>query len=545
MQSEKIDIAKEIEKYLLFQDIQPKKGEIVKCKIIDILDNFVIVELGLKTEGKIKKSEIDKEKLKKGEIIEAVFLGRSSEDGLYRLSYKEAKERKIREYVERIISERRSIVGVVVGKNKGFYEVDIGDFSGLGIGSYIAYCPFSLAEDIKVNGFYEFMVKEITQDGRFILSRKDYLNILKEEERKRVLEKLKPGAVLEGKIVRVTALYAEIDFGGGIRGRILRDDVDWGRVESCKDKLQKGQEVKVKILETEPYIRASLKHLKADPWEEMEKNYKVGDVVEGEVSDIKNFGVFVKIKVGESEIEALLPRSEAGWDGADLKEKFKIGQKISASIINISREEKRVTLSLRKILPNPYEVLEKEPDKLRKAIVVEDKGKVYEVEVIVDEAETKVSAILPKGELSWFVDDKIQLQKGQEIDVKVISVKGRSVIVSKRKAEREEFFKILKDINGKIVEGKVVSAPFKGDKFLWIEFDYNGKKLKGVIPSNELSGKISSYSKGETVKAEVIGFDKNFDVIILSENKAVLKETSSGGKVSFSLGNLLESVPKK
>lgn len=539
MQSEKIDIVKEIEKYIFIQPEEPKKGKILKCRIVEILDDYVIVELGLKTEGKIKKSEIDKEKLKKGQEIEAVLLGRSS-DGLFKLSYKEAKEIKMSEYLTKLMEERKSVIGVVVGRNKGFYEVDVGDFSGLGFGEYIAYCPISLAEDIKPGFHYEFMIKERAHDGKWIISRKDYLNILREEEKRRVLEQLKVGAIMEGKIIMVKDAYAEIDFGGGIRGKILRDDVDWTKVESCRDFLKKGDEVKVKILETEPFIRASIKHLKGDPWNELTQKFKLGDIVEGEVSDIKNFGVFVKVKIGNSQIEALLPYSEVSWN--DEIPNFEIGQKIKASIISLLPEQKKVTLSLKRILPNPYDIIEKTKDKEREARVLEKERDGYFVELMVDEANSKVKAFLPKNEVSWFLDgEETKLEPGVEIKVKPISVKGKKVIVSKKKAEEEKIKKIADEIKGKIFPAKILFTPDKKDRFLVVSFNYNGKTVKGIIPVEELSGKIVSYSKGEEIKAEVISYDERMESIILSESRAVLKEMSNK-KSGFSLSSLLDSI---
>ncbi len=538
MQQEKTDIAKEIEKYLFIQTEEPKKGKILNCKIVEILDDYVIVELGLKTEGKIKKSEIEKEKLKKGQEIQAVMLGRSS-DGLYKLSYKEAKEIKMREYLSELMQKRKSVIGVVVGKSKNFYEIDVGDFSGLGIGSYIAYCPFSLAEDIKVGFHYDFMIKERAQDGRWILSRKDYLQILQEEEKRRVLEQLKPGAVIEGKIILVRDAYAEIDFGGGIRGKILRDDIAWTRVESCHDFLKKGDVIKVKILETEPFIRASVKHLKGDPWAELIQKFKVGDIVEGEVSDIKNFGVFVKIKVNDSEIEALLPFSEASW-GEEVK--FEKGQNITASIINISPEQRKVTLSLKKILPNPYDIIERTKDKEREAIVSEIEKGAYIVDLVVEEANTKIKAILPKNEVSWFLNgEEIKLDIGEQIKVKPIAVRGKKVFVSKRKVEEDEIKILANEIKGKIFPAKVLLTPDKKDRFIIVAFPYNGKLIKGIIPQDELSGRITNYSKDEEIKAEVLGYDTKSENIILSENKAILRE-ASGKKSGMSLSSLFDSL---
>ncbi len=534
------ELEKEIEKYLFFPETpELKKGEIVKCRILEILDEFVIVDIGQKTEGKIRKSEIDKEKLRKGEVVEAVFLGRSA-DGLYKLSYRQAKERKMAEYLTKLMKERKAVHGIVIGKDRSFYEVDVGDFSGLGVGRYIALCPLSQAEDIKPGGHYEFMIKDRAKNGKFILSRKDYLRILQEEERKKVLEKLKVGAVLEGKIIRVTNLYAEIDFGGGIRGKILRDDVDWNKVESCKDFLQKGDVVKVKILETEPYIRASIKHLRNDPWQEAGKIFKQGDIIEGYISDIKSFGAFVKIKVGDDEIEALLPYSEAGWDKKELKDKFEVGQKISATIINLSPEDRKITLSLKRILPNPYDVLKQTPDKVRKAKVIEEIDRGFIVDLEVEEAKANIRAFLPRGEVSWFYEEKSSVKKGDEINVKVIAVRGKDVVVSKRKSEENVLKKIYEEIKGKVVKCIVLFTPGKKDKGLWVIFDHADKKFKGIVPVGELVSKIGNYSKGEEIKCEIIDYNEKIDTLILSESKAALKEVG-GGKVSLSLGALLES----
>ncbi len=536
------DIAEEIEKYLIAEQFEPQKGHIVKCRIIEILDDIVLVDLGLKTEGKIKKSEIDERWLRNGKEVEAVFLGRGA-DGLYKLSYKAAKEMKMVEYLERLRRERKPVHGIVLGKTKSFYDVDVGDLSGLNVGEYIALCPVSHAADIKVGGHYEFAIRDRAENGKFILSRKDYLQILKEEERKKVLAQLKPGAVMECKVIRVTNLYADVDFGGGIRGKILRDDVDWNRVESCRDKLVRGQEIKVKIIETEPFIRASIKHLTRDPWLLASEKYKVGDVIEGEISDIKDFGAFIKVDVGGAFIEALLPFSEAGWNKAEAKKKFNVGDKVSAVIINFAPEQRKLTLSLKKILPNPYDILRNEPNKVRRAIVRSEVSRGYIVELYIEEAETHIKAFLPKSEISWFLNDTISLKEGDEIDVKTIFVRWDDVVVSKKKVEEDVMKNIYEDIKGREFEARVILAPDKKDRGLWVSFNVDGKIIKGFIPLSELVSKIINYSKDEIVKCQVIDYDSRLDTIILSENKAMLDE-ASGNKVTVTLGSLLENITK-
>lgn len=542
MKQDIINIEKEIEKYLYNPEI--RKGGIVRGRIVDVSEDYAIVDLGFKIEGKIRTHEIDREKLKIGETVEAQVVGRTS-DGLFMLSYKMAKERRINEYLSELFKSGKSVIGTVVGKTKRGYEVDVGEFSGLDLGKYFVLCPFSEAGDIKVGGQYEFAIKKNEENGKFFLSRKAYLQMLREEERKRVLSSLKVGAILEAKVVMVTNFYAEVDFGGGIRGKILRDDVDWNRVESCKDKLKKGQVVKVKILEMEPYIRASIKHVHGNPWEKVTELFKNGDVVEGEVSDIKDFGVFVKIKIGESDIEALLPFSEAGWDrGEEVKNKFYVGQSVSATIINILPNERKITLSLKKMLPNPYDILKNSLNKERKAVVRVAGRRGYVVDINVEEAGAKIRAFLPKSEVSWFINEEDSLKEGDEIEVKVLSVRGNDVIVSRKKVNEDFVNSIIQELSGKTISAKVAQEPDIRARGLWVVFEYEGKFLRGFIPVSELASKISSYSKDETVQCELVDYSKNIDAFILSENKSILKEIKKQTQ-GVSLGALLSQIEKK
>ncbi len=536
------DFSRELEKYLPDEISSFRKGQIVKCRVADIGDDKIIVDLGSKTEGVIKKSEVDRHFVEKGKIIEAMIIGRTP-DGLYKLSFRAAKEKKMAEYLSELMRARKAVIGIVLRKNKNVFEVDVGDFSGLGIGEYIAICPASHAEDIKVGNPYEFVIKERTQDGKFIISRKEYLQVLLEEERKRISQNLKPGAIMECKVIRVTDLYAEIDFGGGVRGKILRDDVSWVRVESCKDKLVKGQVVSVKILETEPTIRASLKHLGTDPWVEVEKVFKVGDVVEGIISDIRDFGVFVRVKVKDNEIEALLPFSEAGWNKELAKGNFEIGQPITATIINLSPQDKKMILSIKSMLPDPYKILSSSADEVYKATVIHKNKRGYIVDVDVHQAQVRIRALLPKSEVSWLVND-VELNSGDQIYVKPIAVRGKDVIVSKRKVEDNIVQKIFEEIKGKHIKVKILFNPTKVDKGLWVVFEKDGKALRGFIPAGNLVSKMANYSKGEELKCQAIGVDNSEGIIIFSEVKSMLEEVS-GGKAAVSLGAFFENLTKQ
>lgn len=538
------NIERELEKYLHTNVAGIQRGQIVRCRIVDIIGEHAIVDLGFKIEGKIKASEIDKEKLSIGQTIEAQVMGRSAQ-GLFILSYKAAKEKRLNDYLLEMLKEGKSIHGVVIGKGKAGYEVDVGEFSGLDFGRYVLTCPFSEAEDIKVGGQYEFAIKKTEKGDRCFLSRKAYLQFLKEEERRRVLSALKVGAIMEGRVVKVTTLFAEIDFGGGIRGRILRDDVDWNRVESCKDRLRNGQVVKVKIIEVDPDIRCSIRHIYDNPWEKAGMLFKPGDVVEGEISDIKDFGAFVKIKVDDMCVEALLPFSEAGWDrGEDIRNRFFIGQTIKAAVINISPSEKKITLSMKKTLPNPYDVLRASQDRVRKAVVRKVGRSGYIVDLEVEEAQTKIRAFLPKSEVSWFIGEEDSLRENDQIEVKVLSIKKDDVVVSKKKTNEEVVERMLSELVGKCVRARVVQNADKTAKGLWVIFENNGKLLRGFVPAGELVSKISNYLKDEEIKCEVMDYGKNIDAFVLSENRVMLKEVK-GQSQGVSLGSLLSQLQKK
>lgn len=539
---DKINIEKELEKYLYNDVGEIQRGSIVKCKIVDVIGDYAIVDLGFKIEGKIRASEIDKENLYPGQIVEAQVVSKGGE-GLFILSYKAAKEKRLNEYLSKLYEQGKAIHGVVIRKSKGGYDIDIGELSGLGFGRYILFCPFSESEDIQEGGQYEFAIKKSEKD-RYLLSRKLYLQTIREEERKKVLSSLKVGAVMEGKIVRVSNLFAEIDFGGDIRGRILRDDVDWNRVESCKQKLKKGQVIKVKILEVDPDIRCSIKHIYANPWYKAKELFKSGDIVEGEISDVKDFGVFVKIKVEDSEVEALLPFSEASWDkGEDIKGRFQVGQVISAAIINVSPEDRKITLSMKKVLPNPYDALRSSPDKVRKAVVRNVGKKGYIVDVDVEEAQAKVRAFLPLSEVSWFMDSET-LKENDEIQVKTLSVRKDDVVVSKKKVQEDVLKKIIDDAVGKVVKAKIVRSIDRSTKGVWVVFEKDGKLLRGFVPLNELVSKVTGYSKDEEISCEVLDYDKNIDAFILSESKVVLKEMKNLNQ-GITLGALFSQLQKK
>ena len=508
------DIKKEIEE--MSSAVALRRGQIIDCKVSDIWEDKAIVNLGRKVEGIVPLSDFEKD-IKVGDSFEAVFVG--MDDGFAVLSAKEARRIRRLEKLKHCFKSSEPISGIILGKVKGGYEVDMGE-------GILAFLPSSYKADAMEGGEFTFIIKECRDDD-FIVSRKLYIEKRRKEERERILKKLNVGEILDARVKKILDFYAICDIGGGITAKLLREDISWEVVEKCSDFLREGQGIKVKVLEVVnkdklPSIRVGIKQIEPDPWISVPQKYSEGDTVSGTITSVKSFGAFVRVEKG---LEAFLPASEISWHyESDISKILKKDDKVMAKIISLSPEKRKMVLSVKRLYINPYSLI-KPKDEVRGVVKAKLKPG-YEVEITA--SGQTLRAFLPNAEISYQAEDT-KINEGDEFEFLVLKSEAekKNIILSLKRMCKDPLLELLREIKGKRVTFVVSETSKSG---IFGDFEHQNKKFKGFIHLRELVASPTDYPQGSDTDAIVLDLDKKTRVFLLSEKHAIVSDTNSEQK---------------
>ncbi|PIU58347.1 MAG: 30S ribosomal protein S1 [Deltaproteobacteria bacterium CG07_land_8_20_14_0_80_38_7] len=341
-----------------------KEGDIVKGRIIKLTRDFVIVDIGFKSEGRIPIEEFKSAggdiKANVGDNIEVLLESVENEDGLMILSKERADSIKMWNRLEELEAGDGIIEGVVISKVKGGLAVDIGVKAFLP-GSQVDFRPVRTLDKYVGKAFKFKIVKLNKRRGNVVLSRKALLEKERESLKETTLANLAEGQVFDGIIKNVTDYGAFVDIGG-IDGLLHVTDMSWGRINHPSEMYEVGDEVRVVILkydEANQKVSLGVKQLTEDPWQNVEERYPVGSRIKGRVTNITDFGAFVEISDG---VEGLIHVTEMSWT-KKVKHPSKVvtvEDEVETIVLNIDVDNKRISLGLKQIEPNPWVSLEQQ-----------------------------------------------------------------------------------------------------------------------------------------------------------------------------------------
>jgi len=342
----------------------PQEGNIFQGKVININGDTVIVDVGLKSEGKLSLSEFTNKsgeaKVEVGDEVEVMVVGREREFGLLILSKQKVDAIRTWQKIEKSLEEGNAVEGDIVSEVKGGFLVDIG---------ISAFLPISQVDVKPVKNPASFVgrhlkfkvIKSNKRKGNIILSRRMLMEEEREAKKQEFWKNVKKDQVMYGFIRNITDYGAFVDLGG-VDGFLYLNEITWGRITHPKEYLRIGDEVKVKIVEIDQEkerISVSMKQLKTDPWLKIEEKYPIQSKVRGKVVGIVDYGVFVELEQG---VEGLLHVTEMSWDRR-LKNPHKLvnkGDWIDLLILNIDQERKRISLGMKQLLQDPWDELEQQ-----------------------------------------------------------------------------------------------------------------------------------------------------------------------------------------
>jgi small subunit ribosomal protein S1 len=424
-----------------FKDRKLKENEIIKATVTEITKNFIVVDCKAKMEGMIPieefKNDDELEKLKVGSQID-VFLDRiESFKGEIIISRDKARKMKAWKRMEKVYETQEEMTGYITGKVKGGFITTVEGLPCFMPSSQIDVRPLKRIDHL-MNTPVKVIATRIDKNrGNVCVSRRAVLEKSKNAEISEALKNIKEGDVVEDATVKATTDWGIFLDINGIDALLHVSDLSHGRVKKPADLVTIGQKLKVKITKIDPKtnrVSASIKALTVDPYDSIEKKYKVGEFYEGTVTKIMDYGCFVKIEDG---IEGLVHSSELDWKNKNIKPSkiLSVSENIKFKIVNIDKENKRISLSYKATLENPW-------DKIKS--VTGQKVKI-KINNITDKAifgeldDTGLSGMLHYKEISYEenIEDLKKYKKNDIIDVKIIEIKDDKIRFSKRELDKD------------------------------------------------------------------------------------------------------------
>jgi len=526
-----------------FRDV--KEGEIIKGTIVRVQQDTVIIDVGFKSEGQIPKDEFSPdEPIKIGAEIEVVLESVEDQEGNLVLSKRRADFLRIWEKVVRAHDTGEIIQGKIVRRIKGGMVVDLMGMEAFLPGSQIDVRPIR-DFDAFVGMMMDFKVVKINiPTENVVVSHKVLVEEEMADQRKEILDRLEKGQILEGTVKAITDFGVFVDLGG-VDGLIHITDLSWGRINHPNEVVKLDETINVVVTdfdEEKRRISLSLKKLLPHPWENIEEKLQIGAKVSGKVVSLTDYGAFIEIEKG---IEGLIHNSEMSWT-QHIKHPSQVvamGQIIEAVVLSLDKEEKKISLGIKQLEPDPWqELMQKYPVGSRHFGIARN---LTNFGVFV-ELEPGVDGLVHISDLSW--TKKIRhpgevVKKGERIEVLVLSVDvdQRKISLGHKQVQDNPWDTFGKSYAvGFETQAKIVRIIEKG---VIVELPLD---VDGFVPTSHLStAKIKNLSIhfpiDTQIDLEVIEFDKENKKIVLSA-LALLKDKGEAEIQEFITLHKLEKM---
>lgn len=530
-----------------------KENEITKGRVLEVGNDYVLVDIGYKSEGRISidefKDAFGKFEISAGDEIDVLVESREDDQGQCILSKEKADRMKVWDEISEKAEADELVHGVITSRVKGGLQVDIGVKAFLP-GSQVELRP-TRNLDRYIGQEYAFkIIKFNKQRGNIVLSRRALLEREREKLKTKTLEKLQEGAIIEGIVKNITEYGAFVDLGG-IDGLLHITDMSWGRVSHPSELFNIGDEISVKVLKFNPdneRVSLGYKQLTPDPWEGAEHRYPEGVQVMGKVVSLIDYGAFVELEEG---IEGLIHISEMSWTRR-IKHPSRVvseGDVINVVVLSLDTRDKKVSLGMKQIEPNPWTLLEE-----RYPVGTRILGKIRNITDfgIFIGIEDGIDGLVHISDISW--TQKIRhpselYKRGEEVEAVVLNID----------VDNERFSLGIKQLSpdpwetipsryppGKVVEAKITKLTDFG-AFAEIEDGVEGLIHISELASERIEDPSQVVNVGEEHKVEIISVDPKERKIALSI-KSFLRRNESGRLREYSdeegataqLGDLLK-----
>ncbi len=536
-----------------------KEGEIAKGTVIAVYKDYVVVDIGYKSEGQVALNEFSNAagqvSVKPGDAVDVLVESRENDAGMVLLSKEKADKMRIWDEISEACKRDELVEGVVIGRVKGGLAVDIGVKAFLP-GSQVDLRPIRNLDKLIGERFKFKVIKFNQKRGNIVLSRRALLEKEREELKKGTLEKLREGVVLAGVVKNLTDYGAFIDLGG-IDGLLHITDMSWGRVQHPSEMLNVGDEIRVVVLKFDPAterVSLGLKQIQEDPWAVAEERFPVGSRAKGKVVSITDYGAFIELYPG---VEGLVHISEMSWTKR-VKHPSKllsVGDQVEALVLDVDSKNKRISLGMKQIEANPWTVLE---DKYPIGSVIRGQVKnVTDFGVFVG-VEEGIDGLVHISDMSWTKHIKHpadMFKKGDEVEAVVLNIDvenerfslGIKQLMPDPWSTLTERFPIGSRTTG------VVTKTADFGAFVEIEPGIEGLVHVSEMKDERVEKPSDVVKEGDEVTVKVIDIDPNERKVSLSMKQAAregdgdfheyLKQQRST-KVTAQIGDLMKKFNK-
>jgi small subunit ribosomal protein S1 len=537
-----------------FKDRKLKENEIIKATVTEITKNFIVVDCKAKMEGMIPieefKNDNELENLKTGSVIEVYLERIESFKGEIVISRDKARKMNAWKKMEKYFQTQEELVGIITGRVKGGYICEIDGLPTFMPASQIDVRPLK-----KIDHLMNVPVKVIAtridkQRGNVCTSRRQVLEKSKNAEILEALKNLKEGDIVVSKVKSCTDWGIFVDING-CDALVHVSDLSYGRVKKPSDLVTSGQDLKVRITKIDKKtnrVSASVKALSEDPYENLAKNYEVGKIYTGTVTKLMEYGAFIKLELG---VEGLIHNSELSWKNRNVQPNkiLSVSQEIQVKIVSIDTEAKRISLSYKETLENPWKIIK---DKVGE--ITEVKIKNITDKAIFAELDSGLTGMIHYKEISFNEneEDLKKFKKNQIIKAKIVDIKDEKIRFSIRALEKDpiDWFKENNKKEGDIITTTIHEVMKSGVK---VSIG-NDKKLIITIKKSQLAKEAGDqrpeiFQPGNKLDAAITELDVANRKISLSVKQAQINEEKSlvkkFGKDAKSSGATLKDIFNK
>ena len=501
--------------------------QLINGRVVGMNDRDVLIDIGFKSEGIIDRSEFTEESLPSiGDQVEVYLEYLEDSSGNTILSKEKADFMLRWRSLNKAYDNEEIITGKIIRRIKGGMIVDLGTVQAFLPGSQLDVRPIT-DFDIYVDKDIDLRIVKLNEARKnIVVSHKLILEESLIEQREALFQEIEIGSIMEGRVKNITDFGVFVDLGG-IDGLLHITDLSWGRVNHPSEIIELNDEITVKVIEYDAErkrVSLGLKQLTPHPWDEVEIKYPIGTSVKGTVVSLTNYGAFIEI---ESGVEGLIHVSEISWTRhiKNPSEEYSMGDIIDAKVISIDVEERKISLGVKQLSPDPWDEIEKEFEV----------GKIYSGKIrnltqfgAFVELKEGIDGLIHVSDLSWTKvvrHAKNVLEKDQEIDVVILDIsrENRKISLGLKQVQDDPWPEIVNHFeSGKEVSGGIIRVLDKGI-IIQLEMD-----VEGIIPFGKMSKKdrrslASQYEVGANLSGIVMKVSPEDKKIIL------FKEELAGG----------------
>ena len=538
---------------------QLEDGQLVDGTVIDVTNELVFLDIGYKSEGKIPVSEFAGNLPKIGDTVTVVLLKKDGRNGP-EVSKAKADAKQVWKVVRKAFDEKTPIDGTIEKSVKGGFDVLLG-------GDLHAFLPISQSDCQKVENPEsllgvkgKFYIERLYSDNKanVVVNRRKYLEEQTSGARDKFFAETQIGDTVKGVVKTFTSFGSFIDLGG-FDGLLHINDMSWGHVTRPKDFVKKGQEIELKVIRLDPEekrINLSLKHFTEDPWVHFEEKYHVGDIVDGKVTKLTDFGAFIELEEG---IEGLAHISEFSWTKKVNKasDVLKIGDEVKCAVLGYDIQAGRVSLGLKQAAENPWDsIAQKYPVGTKvhgKIVKITNSGAFVAIEDGID-------GFLHGDDISWTKKVKhpgSELKLEQEVDAVVIESdpEAHRIKVGLKQLTEDPWQKFAEQYKpGSTLEGEITSITDFG------VFVKTPVGIEGLINKSNLSEDrdtpfeeaVKEYKVGDKINVYVVDVKKDKEQVAFSirefkkkqqrdEISQYMTSSSEDGDGAYTLGDALNA----